>query len=104
MRIEATDIGMDNAAQIAAAGLGAIEAGDLDIDLSAVKRCDSSAVAVLLAWQRLAATRAVALRVRGGPAALASLASVYGVSELLGADELLGVGDLPAPARAARGS
>lgn len=101
MRVEAADIGMDNAAQIAAAGLAAIEAGDLDIDLSAVSRCDSSAVAVLLAWQRLAATRAVALRVRGGPAALASLASVYGVGDLLG------VGERPGPeplalARAAR--
>ncbi len=83
MRIDTAEIGMDNAAQIAVAGAGAIESGDIDIDLSAVSRCDSSAVAVLLAWQRLAAVRGVHLRVRGGPAALMSLASVYGVSELL---------------------
>jgi phospholipid transport system transporter-binding protein len=83
MRIEVADIGMDNAAQIAAAGAAAIESGDVEIDLSAVSRCDSSAVALLLAWHRLATTRGVSLQVLGGPAALASLVSVYGVGELI---------------------
>jgi len=83
MRIEGTDIGMNNAAQIAAAGIEAIRGGDLTFDLSAVRTCDSSAVAVVLAWQRAAQARGARLQLSGLPAGLASLATVYGVAPLL---------------------
>jgi phospholipid transport system transporter-binding protein len=83
MRIEVDDIGMANAAQIADLGRAAIAGGDADFDLSAIGRCDSSAVAVLLEWQRVATARGLALRVRGAPAGLISLATVYGVDSLL---------------------
>lgn len=83
MKIEATDIGMANAAEIAALGLAAIERGDGRFDLSAVARCDSSAVAVLLEWQRAARVRGLTLEVNGVPPAIASLAEVYGVGSLL---------------------
>lgn len=83
MRVEATDIGMHNAAQVAAAGIDAIRAGDAAFDLSAVRTCDSSAVAVVLAWQREARARGVRLALTGLPAGLVSLASVYGVAPLL---------------------
>ena len=83
MRIEGTDIGMNNAAQIAAAGIEAIRGGDLTFDLSAVRTCDSSAVAVVLAWQREAQARGARLQLSGLPAGLASLATVYGVAPLL---------------------
>lgn len=90
MRIEATEIDMSNAAQIAAAGVAAIGAGDAKFDLSAVRSCDSSAVAAVLAWQREAQVRGVALELSGLPAGLVSLASVYGVASLLNIE---GAGD-----------
>jgi phospholipid transport system transporter-binding protein len=87
MRVESTDIGMQNAAQIAAAGIEAIRGGDTAFDLSAVRSCDSSAVAVVLAWQREAQARGAQLQLSGLPAGLASLATVYGVAPLLDLEE-----------------
>lgn len=83
MRIEVDDIGMVNAAEVAALGRAAIERGDVEFDLTGVARCDSSAVAVLLEWQRVARERGLTLKVTGLPAGLVSLAGVYGVGELL---------------------
>jgi len=90
VRIEANEIDMSNAAQIAAEGVAAIRAGDAAFDLSAVRSCDSSAVAAVLAWQREAQARGVALELAGLPAGLVSLAGVYGVASLL---MLEGAGD-----------
>ena len=87
MRLDVTDIGMNNAAAIAAAGMEAIRSGDTAFDLSAVRTCDSSAVAVVLAWQREAEARGGQLRLSGLPTGLLSLATVYGVAPLLGFDE-----------------
>jgi phospholipid transport system transporter-binding protein len=83
VRIEVDDIGMANAAEVAALGRAAIDRGDVDFDLSGVARCDSSAVAVLLEWQRVARERGLVLTVSGLPAGLTSLAGVYGVGDLL---------------------
>jgi phospholipid transport system transporter-binding protein len=83
VRIEVDDIGMANAAEVAALGRAAIDRGDVEFDLSGVARCDSSAVAVLLEWQRVARERGLALKVSGLPAAVVSLAGVYGVGDLL---------------------
>jgi phospholipid transport system transporter-binding protein len=83
MRVDSADIGMNNAAQIAAAGIEAIRGGETDFDLSAVRTCDSSAVAVVIAWRREAQARGARLRLTGLPASLASLATVYGVAPLL---------------------
>jgi phospholipid transport system transporter-binding protein len=83
MRIEAEDIGMANAAEIAALGRAAIERGDARFDLSGVARCDSSAVAVLLDWQRAAAARGRPLQIESPPPGLVSLATVYGVETLM---------------------
>ncbi len=83
MRIEVDDIGMANAAEVATLGRAAIERGDAEFDLSGVVRCDSSAVAVLLEWQRMARARGLTLQVKGPPAGLVSLAGVYGVGDLL---------------------
>ncbi len=83
MRIETDDIGMANAAQVAEQGRAAIERGDAHFDLSGVARCDSSAVAVLLEWQRLAVAKGLTLEITAPPAGLVSLAAVYGVDGLL---------------------
>ena len=55
------------------------------IDASALREFDSSALAVLLACRRSAQALGGEVQVRGLPAALRELASVYGVLELLGA-------------------
>jgi phospholipid transport system transporter-binding protein len=83
MKLAAEAIVMGNAAQLAADGRAAIERGEVHFDLSAVRRCDSSAVAVLLDWQRAASARGLALSVSAPPPGLASLAAVYGVDSLL---------------------
>jgi phospholipid transport system transporter-binding protein len=83
MRVEVDHIGMANAAEVAVLGRSAIERGDVEFDLSGVSRCDSSAVAVLLEWQRTAAQHGVTLKVSGLPPGLVSLAQVYGVADLL---------------------
>lgn len=83
MRVESEEIGMQNAPQIAELGRAAIAGGDAHMDLSGVVRCDSSAIAVLLEWQRSAAAQGLTLSVRGVPPALRSLATVYGVIDVL---------------------
>jgi len=81
----AASLTVDNASQTLAAGLQAIAAGQVSIDLSAVATVDSSAVATLLAWQRAAKSRGVTLQLGTLPANLQSLADLYGASALLGA-------------------
>lgn len=83
MKLGVESIGMENAPQVAELGRAAIAGGDAHVDLSGVARCDSSAIAVLLEWQRAAAAQGLALTVQGVPAALRSLATVYGVTEVL---------------------
>jgi phospholipid transport system transporter-binding protein len=53
------------------------------VDLSGVTEVDSSAVSLLLEWQRQAAGHGVRLRFAHLPPALSSLAELYGVSGLL---------------------
>ena len=72
-----------NAVQLADLGIAAIQSGDTTFDLSAVRTCDSSALVVLLAWQRTAQATGRSLEVSGVPADMLSLATVYGVSGVL---------------------
>ncbi|MDQ3187765.1 MAG: STAS domain-containing protein [Pseudomonadota bacterium] len=83
MRIEADDMSLANAVQLADLGIAAIQSGDTTFDLSAVRTCDSSALVVLLAWQRTAQATGRSLAVSGVPADMLSLATVYGVSSVL---------------------
>ncbi|MES3022978.1 MAG: STAS domain-containing protein [Pseudomonadota bacterium] len=64
-------------------GLAAIKAGQTVFDLASVKQADSSAVAVLLAWQRAARKGGSALSFVNLPAGLISLAALYGVDAFL---------------------
>jgi phospholipid transport system transporter-binding protein len=68
-----------------AAGLARIAAGDTAVDCAALAQFDSSALAVLLAWQRAAHARGAALDILNLPPKLASLAHAYGVDALLSA-------------------
>jgi phospholipid transport system transporter-binding protein len=69
---------------LAAAGALALP-GAGEVDLAGLAGIDSAAVAVLLALKRRAAEEGRPLRFVGIPAALASLAQLYGVEEILGA-------------------
>jgi phospholipid transport system transporter-binding protein len=83
VKVDADRIVNANAASLLQLGEAAIGSGDSRFDLSAVKRCDSSAVALLLAWQRAAHARGQHLELEGVPASLCSLASLYGVNSLI---------------------
>ena len=54
-----------------------------DIDWQAVDAVDSSALALILHWQRYAATRGQPIRQSNLPGAVTALAELYGVSELI---------------------
>ncbi|MFZ1181103.1 MAG: STAS domain-containing protein [Herbaspirillum sp.] len=74
---------VDNAAATLTAGLQAIAAGQTAIDLSTVATVDSSAVAILLSWQRAARAQGLALQFGALPANLQSLVDLYGAASLL---------------------
>jgi phospholipid transport system transporter-binding protein len=74
---------VDNAATALDAGLRAIEGGQAEIDLAQLTTVDSAGVATLLAWQRAAQAARRPLHFRNLPAAVLSLAELYGVTDLL---------------------
>jgi phospholipid transport system transporter-binding protein len=57
--------------------------GVTTIDLGEVKELDSSLLAALLGWRRLVRAQGGELRVENMPPALATIARLYGVDELL---------------------
>jgi phospholipid transport system transporter-binding protein len=65
-------------------GVAALRAGQTVFDLSAVQTSDSSGVAVLLELQRQARKAGVTLSFTNLPVSLQSLATLYGVDQLLG--------------------
>lgn len=79
----AESLTLANARLVLTEGLRAIAAGEPEIDLSRLATVDSSAVATLLAWKRAAAARNAPLALTNLPASLQSLATLYGVAELL---------------------
>ena len=84
MKIADDSITNGNAARIVAAGSAAIRGGDATIDLSAVTRCDTAALACVLAWLRAAQVGGRKLALVSVPADLVSLARLYGVDHLIG--------------------
>jgi len=84
MKLEEAHMTNGNAAALLEAGCAAIRSGDMSFDLAEVKQVDSAAVALLLAWQREAKAANGRIELANVPAALSSLASLYGVDTLLG--------------------
>ncbi|HZS80097.1 MAG TPA: STAS domain-containing protein [Herbaspirillum sp.] len=76
---------VDNAVATLTNGLQAIAAGQAAIDLSAITTVDSSAVAILLSWQRAARVQGLALQFSALPPNLQSLVDLYGAASLLDA-------------------
>ncbi len=79
-----TSLTNQNAAAVLHDGLARVAQGEVQVDCAGLTQVDSSAVAVLLAWNRAAAARNLALSMRGVPAQLSQLAGLYGVDGLLG--------------------
>jgi phospholipid transport system transporter-binding protein len=76
-------LGLASAAELLREGHEAIAGGARMVDLSAVTQGDSAGLALLLDWARAARQRGGTLELRALPDALASLASLYGIGELL---------------------
>lgn len=71
------------ARQLELEGEAVLRGAAVTVDLAAATDIDSSALAVLFAWQRTQQKHAGSLAVRAAPEALRSLAGVYGVSDQL---------------------
>jgi len=83
MKLDFEAITNQNAMQVAEAGRTAILAGDRVIDFAGVLRCDTAALACILAWIRLARSRRCELELVALPKNLRSLAKLYGVQALI---------------------
>lgn len=77
------ELGLRNALDSVRAGLAAITQGQTSIDLSSLAVVDSSAVAVMLEWQRAASALGKTLTFQGVPATLSSLIALYGLTDFL---------------------
>ena len=74
---------MANARGLLEAGRSALQPGEQVFDLGQVDDADSSAVAVMLGWLRVASRSRSTLKFAHIPAGVRSLAELYGVTELL---------------------
>lgn len=83
MKLPADAITNLNAGAVLAAGAAAIGAGDCTIDFSGVRRCDTAALACVLAWMRLAQASGRQLALVAVPRELLSLARLCGVEALI---------------------
>lgn len=72
-----------SATELKNAGEAALASGASIVDLGQVTEADSSAVAILLAWVRVAQERKQAISILGTPDNIRSLATLYGVAEFL---------------------
>jgi len=83
MKLTADSITNLNAALVQEQGAAAIRSGDAQVDFSAVRRCDTAAVACVLAWLREARAAGRTLELVALPDDLMSLAKLYGVDQLI---------------------
>ena len=74
----------DNAQAALEQGCAAVTAGETVFDLGGVKAADSTALALMLAWQRRAQAQGRVLKFINVPANVDALGRLYGVEELLG--------------------
>jgi phospholipid transport system transporter-binding protein len=65
-------------------GCAALAAGETVFDLGGVKSADSSALALMLAWQRRAQSHGRSLKFVNVPGNVDAMAKLYGVDGLLG--------------------
>jgi len=73
----------DTAFPLLQAGTAAVAGGESEVDLGAVRECDSSLLACVLAWRRAAAARGATLTLQNAPENLGRIARLYGVEDLV---------------------
>jgi phospholipid transport system transporter-binding protein len=83
VKLEVDAITVSNAMSVRQAGRAAMQGGDRVIDFSRVARCDTSAVACVIAWLRAAHAQGSRLELVSVPKDLRSLARLYGVEALI---------------------
>jgi len=76
-------ITLATAAELGAAAERHLNGNQVVVDLSAVTEVDSSALSLLFEWQRTAKRRNCKISFCNLPASLASLADLYGVTDLI---------------------
>jgi phospholipid transport system transporter-binding protein len=81
---------MDGIMQAREAGAALLSGEAVVIDLGAVTDVDSSALSLLLEWQREARRRNVRIAIDNLPENLKSLATLYGVTDLVAANGAAG--------------
>lgn len=74
---------METVPELAAGLAQFLDGGNVEIDFSEVTEVDSSAVALTLEWQRMAAGKKVSLGLRNLPDSMLNLSKLYGVSEFV---------------------
>ena len=74
---------MANARKLLEAGRAALQPGEQIFDLGQIAGADSSAIAVMLGWLRVASRSRSTVKFAHIPPGVCSLAELYGVSELL---------------------
>jgi phospholipid transport system transporter-binding protein len=67
-------------------GSAALAAGETVFDLGGVKAADSTALALMLAWERRARAQGRTLKFVNVPSGVDALARLYGVDGLIGRD------------------
>ena len=76
-------ITIDNVVSVIEQGVALFDRPDLEIDLAQVTEVDSSAISMLLEWQRKARGQNRQLRFSNIPKNMKNLAQLYGISELI---------------------
>ena len=76
-------ITFDDALEWRESVLKELDRDGLVIDMAGVAEADSTALSLLLEWQREAKSRGFGITFANLPAAVSSLAEVYGISELI---------------------
>jgi phospholipid transport system transporter-binding protein len=83
MKLDFSSLTHHTASRALMQGMIALDNQDLVFDLSAVQRCDSSAVACVLAWARHAQRAGLDWRCVGVPQHLRSLLALYRLEPIL---------------------
>lgn len=78
-----TAMTMETVGSLLDAGTALFNSGEAEIDLSAVKDVDSAALALMFEWMRLAQASATTVFFSNLPQSLISLASLYGVLDMI---------------------
>ncbi len=81
MVLKGTELKLHNALALAEQGLAVIRTGGGRLDLTELRQVDSSAVAVMITWQREALTLQRSLEFVGVSTGLQSLIQLYGLTE-----------------------